>query len=409
MRTLSAILLVAATGGVASANAFVINEQDASATGRGNAASATDTSPSAIFYNPGGFAMGEGTNVVIGATMISASGSYTDPNNVKTTTDSGPAVLPTAFVTSKITDMVSVGVGFYLPFGLAISWPASNPQSDIIENQSLRTYFISPVVGFDLRKLVPGLSVGGGIDIVPATVELKKAIYFGDVQGSAHLAGKAVGIGGRFGVMYHPEVVKGLSLGAMWRSSVTEDFKGTGDFDIDPSVRAMLPPDGDISTSITLPQSFTGGAAYRPMPELEIELNVVWMQWSKFQQLSIKLPDATSSVTPEYYKDTTTVRLGAEYKVPHVPLNVRAGYIYDPTPIPTTTITAQLPDANRNVVTAGGSIAVMDYVVSLGLLAVLPSDRKTSDTPYTPMYKGTYSVSAFVASLSLSGRFGAKK
>lgn len=408
MRTLSAMLLVAATGGVASANAFVINEQDAAATGRGNAATATDTAPSAIFYNVGGFALESGTNISIGGTLVAASGSYTDLNGNKTNTDQGPAVLPTVFATSKVTDMVSVGIGFHLPFGLAISWPSSSPQNDVIEKQSLRTYFITPAVGLDLGKALPGLSVGAGVDIVPSTVELTKAVSFGDTVGSAHLGGKAVGVGGRIGVQYHPSAVKQLSVGAAYRTGVKLDYKGKGDFDIDPAVRAALPADGDISTTINLPMSFAVGAAYRPIPELELELDAVWMQWSKFDKLTINLPGGATSVTAEDYKDTTTIRVGAEYRLAKQHAAVRAGYSYDPTPIPATTLTAQLPDANRNVVTAGGSIALAGYTASLGLLAVLPTSRSTSDMVNQPFYKGTYDVSAFVASLSLSGRFGAK-
>lgn len=396
--------------GAAHANAFVINEHDAAATGRGNATTATDDSPASIVYNPAGIAVGDGTAASVSATMVIANGSYTDPQGVKTETDSGPAYLPAAFVTHRVNDLVSVGVGFHLPFGLAISWPSTSPQNDVIESQSLRTYFISPVVGFNLGKYLPGLTVAGGVDIVPASVELKKALYFGDTEmGQAHLGGSAVGVGGRVGVQYRPTLLPQLSVGAMWRSSVKLDFTGTGDFDSDPSVRAQLPPDGAISTSLTLPQSLAGGVAFRPLEALELELDVVWMQWSKFQQLAITLPDQTQSVTPEQYKDTTTIRVGVEYKLPAQHAAVRAGYIYDPTPIPDTTVTAQLPDANRNVVTLGGTYDLpMNTAVSLGLLGVLPTDRKTSDAQYMPFYKGSYGVSAFVASVSFAGRFGGK-
>ncbi len=407
MRMLKAILLLAAGSGVASANAFNINEADATATGRGDAVIASDNSPASISYNPGGVAVADGVNALLSGTLVSASGSFTDTGGTKTTTDSGPAVLPSAFVTAKVHDMVAVGVGFYLPFGLAISWPSSSPQNEIIENQSLRTYFISPVVGVNLDKFVPGLSIGGGVDIVPATVELKKAIIFGETQGQAHLGGTAVGIGGRVGVMYRPGPLPALSVGLMYRSQVNLDFKGTGDFDIDPTLRQMLPPDGDISTSIALPMSIAGGVSYRPMPNLELEANAIWMNWSKFKSLVIKLPDATNSTVAEDYKDTTTFRIGAEYKLPALRAAVRAGYIYDPTPIPTTTLTAQLPDANRNVVSVGGSYAITPaYGVSLGLLAVLPTDRTTAETTYMPVHKGSYGISAVVASLTLAGHFG---
>ena len=79
------------------------------------------------------------------------------------------------------------------------------------------------------------------------------------------------------------------------------------------------------------------------------------------------------------YTDETTFRIGAEYGMPHLGLAVRAGYIYDPTPVPATTLTAQLPDINRNDVTLGASKSLGNYAAHIGLLWVLPGDRKTSD------------------------------
>ncbi|MCX5747495.1 MAG: outer membrane protein transport protein [Proteobacteria bacterium] len=403
------LLLTGGLTSVASANGFVINEHDAAATGRGNAVTATDDSPSSIVYNPGGIAVGAGTNVEVSGTMVDASGSYTDPAGVKTDTTSSPAVLPAVFVTSRVTDMISVGVGFHLPFGLAIKWPASSPQNEVIKEQSLRTYFITPVVGVNLSKFVPGLSFGGGVDIVPATVELKRAVVFGDVVGEAHLGGSGVGVGGRVGVQFKPAFAKGLSLGAMWRSKVKIDFDGTGDFDIDPSVRGQLPPDGDIATSVTLPQSVAGGVAYRPVPELALELDAVWMGWSSFKELKIMLPGGSESVAVENYKNTVSLRVGAEYGLKAVPLSIRAGYVYDPTPIPATTVSAQLPDVDRHVVTAGGTYALTpSYGVSAAVLAVLPVERDTAPDLYMPIHKGTYGVSALVLSATFNGRFGAK-
>ena len=100
-----------------------------------------------------------------------------------------------------------------------------------------------------------------------------------------------------------------------------------------------------------------------------------------------------------------TFRLGAEYGAAQKAA-VRAGYIYDPTPIPTTTISAQLPDANRHDITLGGSYAFGDYDAHLGLLYVLPASARRRRRPYMPQFKGTYEVHAFVASLTFTGHFG---
>jgi long-chain fatty acid transport protein len=406
MKTHLSFLFVCGLGGTAWANAFNINEHDAKVTGRGGASAASNEDPSSVVFSPGGIARGEGTQVAIGSSLYLAKGEYTlEGTNQTVGTDSKPSIVPSFYLTSRLHDMFAVGIGLHLPFGLAVSWPDRHPQDDIIQDQSLRTYFITPSVGVNLDKQVPGLSIGGGVDIVPATVELEQAIHFGDTRGTAHLGGDALGIGGRVGVMYHPKAVQGLKLGVMWRSNVKLDFAGKGDFDVAAPFRSMLPPDGDIATSITLPQSVAGGAAYSPIPELELELNAVWINWSQFDELRIQLPDGSETVSPQNYGNTVTWRIGAEYKLPAQKAALRAGFIYDPTPIPRETLTARLPDINRKNITLGGSKEFGQFAAHLGFLWVTPGERDTAETPYMPFYKGTYGVQAFVASLMVSAQF----
>lgn len=405
MKTLKHFLFAGILGssGLASANAFNINEHDAAVTGRGGATAASNTTPSSIVFNPGGLAVAEGTNFTIGSSLYLAEGSYEPTGGDKTTTDSKPSVVPSLYLTSRVHDMIAVGIGLHLPFGLAVSWPDAHPQQAVIQDQTLRTFFITPAVGINLDKQIPGLSIGGGIDIVPATVQLERAVIFGDAEGTAVLGGKATGIGGRAGIMYHNG---GLHLGVMYRSQVKLDFEGTGDFDIADPYRAQLPADGDISTSITLPQSVWGGIGYQASNHLELEYNAVWINWNKFEELRISLPGGVDTVQPQNYKNTVSHRLGLEYKWETAAL--RAGFVYDPTPIPSSTLSAQLPDIDRKNITLGGSKKFgSSWAGHLGFLWVTPGERDTnSSNPYTPQFKARYGVQAFVASLSISGTFG---
>ncbi|HEY0252363.1 MAG TPA: outer membrane protein transport protein, partial [Kofleriaceae bacterium] len=357
MKPIAIVLVATAT---ASANGFALNEFDARAVGRGNASAATDTDPSSIFYNVGGLAGGEGTGILIGGSLVSPFATFhrNDGAEIESTTD--PQLVPSAFISTKI-GAYAFGIGLTTPFGLALEYPDSAPTNDIVRDQTLRTYFITPAFGLEL---LPGLTVGIGLDIVPATVELTQYVFFGDEHGTAHLGATALGFGGRAGVMWRHGR---LSLGAMWRSNVKEHFSGTGDFDAPAPFRSQLPPDGDISTRITLPQQVTIGAAYRPLRDLEIEANAVWTQWSQFETLAITVPGATIT-TPEHYESTVSARVGLEYRMPESGFAVRAGYIYDPTPVRPPYLTVQLPDIDRHDVTAGISKAFGTIDVHLGLL-----------------------------------------
>lgn len=406
MRILSTAILLCASTGVASANAFLLNDFSAKATGRARASIATTNDASSIVYNVGGIAAAPGTSFYIGTAVILATGSFQDARDGEEyETDNPPAILPAIYLTHRILDKVVLGIGFHTPFGSRIVWPDGSPTLDEVREQSLRTYFITPSIGVDLSKQVPGLRLGAGLDLVPATTELKQDIYFGDVAGSVHLGGNAFGIGGRVGVTYNPAFAPRLSFGAYWRSQVQLDFEGEGDFDIAEPFRGQLPPDGDIKTSITLPQAIGVGMAVRPSDNLEVEANALWVGWSSVDELVISLPGGAETVSPRAYEDRVTLSVGGEWH-PNQKLALRAGYIYDPTPIPSTTLTASLPDINRHVLTGGFGYGFGKMAVDLGLLWVMPGDKDTSDEVGMPNYKGQFGVTALVGNVSLRGHFG---
>jgi long-chain fatty acid transport protein len=417
MRILTSLGVVAAFAGSARANAFLLNEFDARAVGRGDTGVATDYDPSSIYYNVGGLATTEGTRVTIGGSLIAPIASFTDAATGTKTDSTTPAqVIPGVFASSRLNHAIAVGVGFYTPFGLAVDWPASSPQADVVREIALHTFFITPAVGLNLGKWVPGLTFGAGLDIVPATVELKQDIYFGtNPAGSAHLAGSATGFGARVGAMYRPEALRQLSVGLTWRSQVAEAFTGTGAFTAPAPFRAMLPPDGSVKVcgaatatsscpAFVLPQQLSGGVAYRPLDALEIEADVIWTNWSSFKALDIVLPGMTTINQPKNYKDTVTLRTGIEYGLPQYKTAVRAGFIYDPSPIPATTLDATLPDVDRYIVTLGASYQLKIFDIHLGLLWVTPQKRTTAPDPNAPEYKGTFDVQAIVGSIGVSGK-----
>jgi long-chain fatty acid transport protein len=393
-----------AGAGAASANAFVLNDFSAKATGRGDATIATSSDGSAIVYNVAGIAAQTGVNFYVGASLIKATGTFENDADGRTTeTDSPMAVTPGAYLTARVHDKVVVGLGFHTPFGSKIVWPSSSPSRDEVREQALRTYFITPSVGINLA---PGLQVGLGVDLVPATVELKQDILYPDAVGTATLGGNAFGIGGRVGVMYHPPSVPQLSLGVHYRSEVKLDFEGDGDFDVADPYRSQLPPDGPIETSATLPQSIGAGVAVRPTDRIEVEANVVWMGWSSFDKLVVDLPGDAELVSPRNYEDKVSVRLGAEWKAIPKKLDLRVGYMYDPTPIPATALTAALPDANRHDLTAGLSYYLNEkFNVDLGFLWVTPGEKDTADEPNMPYYKGRYGIEVFLFAASFGGHF----
>ena len=88
--------------GTANAGGFFLDEHDAAAVGRGNAVTATNDGASSIAYNPAGIALGEGTDVLIGGSLIYLIDRYED----------GASIYDIDFTFLPGVDRHPVGVGF---------------------------------------------------------------------------------------------------------------------------------------------------------------------------------------------------------------------------------------------------------------------------------------------------------
>jgi long-chain fatty acid transport protein len=385
------------------ASGFHVDEQDARATGRAGAVIAQPGNASAVYYNPAGVADLHGVQLRLGASLVRPSAQFTAAEDgVTTAADTETFVLPQLFASWRASSLVAFGLGVYSPFGLALNWPASSPGAGSVREAELRTTFISAVWALNLSKWVPGLSLAAGADLVPASVRLTRDIPFGSDGGSVALSGEAFGLGGRAGLSYHPAALPALSLGLTLRSQVQLQFRGEADFDAPPAYRGSLPPDGDVRTSVTLPAMLVLGVGVEPVPAWQIELDADWRGWSSYEHLNLTLPDGQVQSSAKNWEDSFTVRLGTEYTFAER-WSARLGAIWDQTPIPTSTLDFQLPDADRIDFSAGFGAQISPLLhADVSVLYVLPVDRETAmENPLEPPIKGSFEVQAWVIGVSV--------
>ena len=367
MKTLKqSLFMVACLGGVASGNAFNINEHDAKVTGRGGASAASNTDPSSIVFNPGGIPVAEGTQVAIGGSLYIATGSY-EPARwwPQTKTDSSPSIVPSIYLTSRVHDMVAVGLGVHLPFGLAVSWPDRHAAGRG-DPGSGAAHLLHHAVG----RRQPRQAGAGPVD------RRRRGPRPRDDQARARhpVRRRARHGGARRRCVRHRrsgrrDVPPASGQGPQARRDVAQlgqaRLRGQGRLRHRAAVsRRSCRPTATSPRRSRCRSRSAGGVAYSPLENLELEFNAVWINWSnawKNDELRIELPgtdamgNPNATVAPQNYDDTVTLRFGAEYQLPKYKTAVRAGFIYDPTPIPPTTQTAQLPDVNRKNVTLGAS------------------------------------------------------
>jgi long-chain fatty acid transport protein len=391
------------------ASGFNINEQDARATGRAGAVLANPGTAAAIHYNPAGIAPLAGLHINLGGSLVAPSAEFEPAEGgAKTAAESETFVLPHAYASARLTDIVALGIGVNAPFGLAVVWPSTSPGRAQVREAELRTLFVSPTLGLELSRWAPGLAFGASLDLVPASVRLIRDVPFGTDVGRAALSGSAFGVGARAGLLYRPKNRPDWSFGVTYRSPVALHFEGDANFDAPALYRSALPPDGAGKTKVTLPQSLMLGVMFEPIRSWEIEVDGGWVGWSSYDRLDIELPNGEVTRSLRSWRDTLVLRAGTEYTFEER-WTGRVGMIFDQSPVPSTTLDFQLPDAPRFDLTAGFGAALSPQVqLDIGALWVLPTSSTTSNAnTLAPPIKGTFDVSAWVVTISLGMQFGA--
>jgi long-chain fatty acid transport protein len=221
-------------------------------------------------------------------------------------------------------------------------------------------------------------------------------------------------------VLYKPTST--LRLGAAYRGNVKMNYTGTATFtqisvcanpaactpqetQLNAVVKAGLPPNQDLTTSIEFPKSLALGIATSAIPTWDIEFDAVQTSWSSFKNL-----DVIFSQTPannlhkvENWKDTWSYRIGAN-KAATERWDVRLGALYDKNPEPTDVVGPLLPDADRIGVTFGVGWHSGPFVVDVTEF-VLHFKKRSTEGISSDNFNGTYKTDANLISLNLGYKF----
>jgi long-chain fatty acid transport protein len=108
---------------------------------------------------------------------------------------------------------------------------------------------------------------------------------------------------------------------------------------------------------IKMPRQVDFGLAWFPTERLTITTDYVWTNWSVMEAHKLKLEGdglfgMTEIVTPMDFSDTHSFRMGMDYALTSL-FRLRAGYTWDPSPVPDHTLFMSTADADRHVGTVG--------------------------------------------------------
>jgi long-chain fatty acid transport protein len=381
MRTLVVSLTLCALAGVARAGGFEIGELGAAATGMVGAFAAKADDPSTIFYNPAGLADQHALQVYVGTTLIAGRPS--------TTTQNGDAVfapIPTAYVSGGLTHNISVGIGAFSQFGLKVDWPADWQGRFLVTRVELDTITINPSVAWRPAHWV---AIGGGIDITPASVDLKRSFDLVAAEGTARFRADDVGTGANAGVLID---VAPVTIGVSYRSHYDLSFSG-GSLSVNaPPELSMMLHDTRASATVPIPDVIKAGVGVRAMSRLFLQAEVDWTNWSRFQELNLVAQGSPlmSVSVPQNWSDGYVLRTGGEWAWDT--FRVRGGFGYDWNPVPTNTLGPIVPDSNRWLFSGGIESDFGNSLIGeLSLMGVIFESRR-STLPTLPVEYSNFAV-----------------
>lgn len=379
---------------IALGGGFQLNEHGARAMAQGGAFAARANDASAIFFNPAGLA-GVGNSVYFGATFIMPKATFfgpirnaNDPNIQNETKMVDQTFTPiNVYGTYAVTSDLHVGLGVMNPYGLGTEWDPQWVGKYITTKIDLQTFYFTPTVAY---KITDQLAVGVGANIVTGGVKLSRAknVINTDTKVTLDMTAKTA-YGFNVGVQY--KATQDVTLGVSYRSTVKMDASGPATFD--PNFTIVNVVNDNVSASLELPATGFVGVAYKVMPNLEVEADYQYIGWSSYKELNINFQnDPTKNViSPKNYKDTYMIRVGGEYTLEA--LKLRAGYLYDHSPVDAAYVEPLLPDANRNGFNIGAGYQITSALsVDVSYLFLKFDQRKAENTAI--QFDGTYNMTA---------------
>lgn len=373
MKKLLTLLLVCSMfAGSTYAGGFQIGTQNARAMGMAGAFVGMASDASAIYFNPAGLSNVRGFNLVFGTTLIMPTVDFTGPTPLTTkTTTVARTFTPINFYGAyAVNDKWTVGVGVFNPFGLGSEWPDGWIGKSLAVKTEIQTFYVNPTIAYKVNEY---FSVGVGFSFVISKVTVVQAIDIPPIPLAPGVNLPAAnnvkitldGPGDpsfviNFGFLFKPD--DKFSFGFSFRNGTELNFSGDVTFDGLPDKptgfligHSNLFPAGKVKATIPMPYDIRAGVTYNATKDFTLNVDLMFVGWSSYKTLNGIL-DKTTAVwknlmAPKYYENTTTFRIGGEYRIKDLAL--RAGYVRDGSPIPTKYMDPSLPGADRNEFTLG--------------------------------------------------------
>lgn len=366
---------------------------------------------SAVQQNPANLTTLTNAEFQFTPTVVYISADYRSPSGETATTKDPWKFLPNLFATMPLYNgNLALGIGVTVPYGLGNEWntrssafgfPTGAWRYQAPYLAQLTTYNVNPTIAF---KANDHLSLGAGLDVMYSQVTLKQLYPWFLATGNpaspdGHVAVNAdgIGAGANFGATIH--VTERQSFALTLRTPIRVDYSGHFQVNNVPTGGQIR---NDFKTSIKFPTIFAAGYGIELTDKIRLETDVEWLQFSNFRSLQLNSTAASSlgfpKSIPENWHDTFTVGIGGDWKF--APNWVaRASYQYYESPVPDSTFSPTIPDADQNVFTIGLGYTLGHHSLEAAYGLDFYGDRNIR-SDQNPAFNGDYKITVHLLSFS---------
>ena len=446
------IAVMLTCSGIATAGLMDTLGLGSKATALGGAFCAYADDPFAIYYNPAGLTQIDRFTVSNGAHLaypsIKVNNFHVEGGKIKTDMSQTPNPLNNNTINSlgdisnkerivpaphfatayPLNNKLVAGFAVYAPFGASAYWPETENSGRYNSTfGSFTRIAATPTLSYMLSDR---LSVGFGISLGVTEVKSERIFYVPDEiinylkgrigSGLGHSTEQkmqaAIDANGskvvaelldtfnysyNLGIMYH--LNDKITLGMTYRSRADVKVSGTVEIEGLPesygqsAVGEPIMSKVDAETEVDHPPQFQFGIRCQPSEEFSIEIDYVWTKWSIIDGYAIQLnPSLLNSRSEEAFRrdweDTNQIRFGFEW-VSDEFVTVRAGYYFDPSPVPDDTFDFASSDINKMVYSLGLGFNFDNFTIDTVFQFITSEARKSTDNendPFSASYEFLY-------------------
>ncbi|RQW27884.1 transporter [Rhodobacteraceae bacterium CH30] len=383
---------------------FQLSEQSIVGLGRAHAgAGVAGDDLSAVFYNPAGMMLLNGTQVQGGFTYAEIDAPFDGVAGGKRFSDNGRAggeAIPNAFFVHEINERTRFGFGVTVPFGLGSGYGENwDGRNEGIEAH-IMTVDLNPSLAYQLDDK---WSIGAGVSAQYTKANLKKGARGAPSSVSGEIEADSWDYGYNLGLMY--QFNADSRVGLSYRSKIQHEPEGDYTVEGFPEVTGLNGVYGGAN-KVTTPESILLSGYHRVDSKLALTGSLRWSNWSRYDTLTTvndsgKVP---ASIIENNWKASWFASVGADYNYSDK-LTLRGGVAYETSPVPDAEHRSPLiPDTDRVWLSLGGSYKVdKNLTLDAGytyLMGVGDRDINAAD------FKGSYSsITGHLIGVGMQYRF----